>query len=328
MSRYCALVITYNRPKLLLRCLNEVINQSKKPDAIIIIDNGSTSETTETLINNGYVDLTFMSARDDGARITNKFKNGIIIHFYKIQSNKGPGSAFYCGFKLFFEKNYDWLWVMDDDGYPDRECLEYLDTHKNAADLLNSLVINEENKELLAFGLFEKRHKKLILERRDAEANSHNGVILSAANPFNGTFLPRNLIQSIGFPLYQMYGWGVEDEYEKRAIKKGFLVATVAKALHFHPKNRVEQVSILNGRYKINLQNDELKNYINLRNLSYISARYGGFMSAVRFLMAYTYFFITTVNILGYLKFVKAFSHGVIGHWGGQNSYQKNPKNR
>ncbi|WP_415837504.1 glycosyltransferase, partial [Parendozoicomonas haliclonae] len=45
MIKRCALVVTYNRPKLLVRCLDALVNQSLKLDAIIIIDNGSGIET-------------------------------------------------------------------------------------------------------------------------------------------------------------------------------------------------------------------------------------------------------------------------------------------
>jgi rhamnopyranosyl-N-acetylglucosaminyl-diphospho-decaprenol beta-1,3/1,4-galactofuranosyltransferase len=323
MNRYCALVVTYNRPNLLLRCLNELIAQSLKLNAIIIVDNGSTSETMERLADNDYIDLNSTTESNDGTTITNYFKNDVTVHYRKLESNKGPGYAFYCGVKLFFEMNYDWLWMMDDDGYPDRECLKHLEKHKTTGAFLNSLVIDEENKGKLAFGLFGKRHNSLILTKEDANKLSDNGLIIGAANPFNGTFVSRNLVNSIGFPLYQMYGWGVEVEYEKRALKNEFLVATIVEAFHFHPKGRVEQVSILNGRYKLNLQSNKFKNYIDLRNSSYIWSRYGGRMSVVKLFVAYTYFFVTRMKFLGYLNFLIAFCHGIIGHWGYEKKYLK-----
>lgn len=323
MSGYCALVVTYNRPKLLLRCLGELIAQSLKLNAIIIVDNGSTAETMEGLAENDYIDLKTITKRGNGAAIINYFKNDVAIHYCKLESNRGPGYAFYYGVKLFFEMNFEWLWMMDDDGYPDRNCLRYLDEHKSTDAFLNALVIDEEIKEKLAFGLFAKRRNSIILTKEDAEKYSDDGVIIGAANPFNGTLVSRNLVNSIGFPHYQMYGWGVEVEYEKRASKNGFLVATIVNALHFHPKGRVEQVSILNGRYKINLQSNELKNYIDIRNNSYLWLKYGGKISVLKLFTAYTYFFVTRMEILGYLKFLKAFCHGILGHWGYENKYLK-----
>ena len=38
-------VVTYNRKQLLLKCLDSLINQKLKPDAIYIVDNNSTDNT-------------------------------------------------------------------------------------------------------------------------------------------------------------------------------------------------------------------------------------------------------------------------------------------
>ena len=321
MNRYCALVVTYNRPKLLLRCLNELVGQSLKLNAIVVVDNGSSVETMERLAENGYMDVSSTTESGDDTIISDYLKNDVTIHYRKLKSNKGPGYAFHYGVKLFFEMNYDWLWMMDDDGYPDRECLKHLDKYKATGEFLNSLVIDEENKGRLAFGLCVKGGGSLILTRQDACKVSDNGLIFGSVNPFNGTFVSRSLVNSIGFPLCQMYGWGVEVEYEKRALKNGFSVATIVESMHFHPKCRVEQVSFLNGRYKLSLQSNRSNNYIYLRNYSYILWRYGGRVAMLKFFVLYTCFFVTRMKIPGYLSFLIAFFHGIIGRWGYENKY-------
>ncbi len=46
-----AVVVTYNRLELLKECIEAVLSQTHKPDAIIVIDNGSTDSTPEWLHN-------------------------------------------------------------------------------------------------------------------------------------------------------------------------------------------------------------------------------------------------------------------------------------
>ena len=44
-------IITHNRSELLVRCLENVLKQTRKLDKILIIDNGSTDNTSEILKN-------------------------------------------------------------------------------------------------------------------------------------------------------------------------------------------------------------------------------------------------------------------------------------
>ena len=44
----CSVVVTYNRKNLLVKCIDALINQELKPDAIYIVDNNSTDQTQQT----------------------------------------------------------------------------------------------------------------------------------------------------------------------------------------------------------------------------------------------------------------------------------------
>lgn len=50
-----AVVVTFNRKKLLLECLNALRNQTYPLDAIFIIDGPSTDGTPEALLECGYI---------------------------------------------------------------------------------------------------------------------------------------------------------------------------------------------------------------------------------------------------------------------------------
>ena len=45
MEKVIAVVVTYNRQKLLSECITALRNQTRKPDAILVVNNGSTDDT-------------------------------------------------------------------------------------------------------------------------------------------------------------------------------------------------------------------------------------------------------------------------------------------
>ena len=51
----CAVVVSYNRKFLLLKCLNGLLKQTKPLDGICLIDNASTDVTPELLNANGFL---------------------------------------------------------------------------------------------------------------------------------------------------------------------------------------------------------------------------------------------------------------------------------
>ena len=93
-KRIIAVVVTHNRCKLLKRCINNILNQSVPPEEILVINNGSTDNTKDEL---------------------KKLKINTIY-----QDNLGSAGGWVTGIKYAIEKKFDAIWLMDDDGYPDR----------------------------------------------------------------------------------------------------------------------------------------------------------------------------------------------------------------
>ena len=313
-DKNCALVVTYDRPLLLLRCLDSLMKQSKQLNGIIIVDNGSDSKTPKLLRKHGFLNIDFGEFAEKDF-FANVLKDDVTIHYLRFSQNKGPGFAFFSGVEYFVSTDNDWLWMMDDDGAPHSNCLERLSLHKEKADFLNPIVLDEDNKDYLAFGLYCKKNGRKILNLADVLEVSENGLINNTANPFNGTFISRDLVNKIGFPMHELYGWGVEVEYELRSLKMGFRVASVSDAYHYHPKSRVEQVSVFFNRYLLNYNSVRIKNYIDFRNSNFLWFNYYGFKSNFKYFLAYTYFFISNFKFNDWLLYLKAATHGIFSIW-------------
>jgi len=103
-----AIVVTYLREKLLLTALEAIVGQSRPPDAVIVIDNGPTGETEES--------------------VRRRFPQVI---YSRLGENKGPAGGFAAGLKIAYEHGHDWFWLFDDDCRPEGpNCLEALLAHQ------------------------------------------------------------------------------------------------------------------------------------------------------------------------------------------------------
>ena len=95
-----ALIVTHNRLSDLKNCIKAVQSQTLKIDKLLIIDNGSTDGTKKYLKDN---------------RIFS-------IH----TENLGSAGGWNKGINYALINNYKYIWMMDDDGFPNIDSLNLL----------------------------------------------------------------------------------------------------------------------------------------------------------------------------------------------------------
>ncbi len=101
----CAVVVTYNRKEKLEKCLECILNQQGVISDIVVVDNASTDGTKEM--------------------ITDKFScEG--IYYYNTGSNLGGAGGFEFGVREAVLKGYKYIWIMDDDTWPEKDTLKEL----------------------------------------------------------------------------------------------------------------------------------------------------------------------------------------------------------
>jgi rhamnopyranosyl-N-acetylglucosaminyl-diphospho-decaprenol beta-1,3/1,4-galactofuranosyltransferase len=202
MEKVIAVVVTYNRQHLLTECIQALRNQTRKPDTILVINNGSTDTTEQWL--ETQADL-----------------------FYITQKNTGSAGGFNTGISWAFKKGYSWIWCMDDDGYPKEDALEkLLEPQTDLLCLRNCAVINKEDKKSF---VWKTKHYANIDE---VDCNMIEGI----AHPFNGTLIHRNIVERVGTPEPSLFLWGDESEYLCRITNKNNIpVYTIANSIHYHP---------------------------------------------------------------------------------------------
>lgn len=207
-SQVAAVLVTYNRLELLKKVLFSLKNQTKFIDKIIVINNGSTDGTTEWL----------------------ESQSGIEIIS---QSNTGSSGGQARGFKEAYDQGYEWIWEMDDDVLPDENCLEIMWASRKENKVISPLRIAEDGNvffnDTLEFNLsnpFKSFWKKIINENDISQDFIH-----AVGITFEGAFFHRSLIEKIGLPEKNIFIYGDDSEFFIRAVKAGFTVGILTKAI-------------------------------------------------------------------------------------------------
>ena len=212
-----AAVVTHNRFKLLQRCYGSILQQTKSPNEILIVDNDSTDETHEY------------------------FKDSECT--YIRQENTGSAGGWNTAIGYALDNNFDFIWLMDDDGFPDREALEELTKNfNNDFSCLSSIVISENNHEKFVFpfpklssnnlpSLFSLPRKYYTVRsiQRYLNNNQYHYVHL-----FNGALISTTAIRTIGNVDTSYYMFGDEVDFFFRLQKAG-KVRSQFSSKHYHP---------------------------------------------------------------------------------------------
>jgi len=304
-EKVCAVVVTFNRKDLLIECLNSLVNQTRKIDTILIIDNLSTDGTDKLLLKNNFIDILPPQAISEPFTVAYKKENQD-IKYIKMNENTGGAGGFHMGTKTAHEDGFDWIWLMDDDGLPNNDCLNNLLLHKDEADFLAPLVIDIEDKNNLSFGIQDEN--KTIYQVIEITKE----IYPNTANPFNGILLSKKLITEIGYPKRDMFIWGDEFEYFTRILNSKFHILTIANAIHKHPKNRVITYKILNNK-RVSFQNVPLKDYCLYRNYAYVNYNLRKKTNIIKDIVKYTIFFLSRFEFNNLIFFLSATMDGVKG---------------
>ena len=219
-----AIIITYNRPDLLLRCINFINDQTRVPDDILVINNGSTDNTEKLLINNSIQFIT--------------------------QNNTGSAGGWFTGINHALNNNFDAVWMMDDDGYPDINSLKILENLISNYDNVccSSMVVDEKNTNNFIFPLpilnINKFPKIFGFKRKlytlDELKKYSSDTTYPYAQLFNGALISTKALKKIGNINKNYFIFGEETDFFYRLKKIGNIIS-VNNALHLHPNvnNRI-----------------------------------------------------------------------------------------
>ena len=308
----CAVIVTFNRASLLVDCLASIEAGSEQPVSYVVFDNGSTDDTL-ALVKLRY-NLKFQQRGIIGNVKAEIWRGGAVTCIHS-PVNLGGAGGFFTALKYAHEylAGSDFYWLMDDDGSVGRDALRELKASSTVDMIANSLVIDHDDDNRLAFGLtVDGVH---CSTRQELHLATSNSVVVNAINPFNGTFVGREVIERIGYPKPELFIWGDEVEYMYRAMKHGIELRTIVRAIHYHPAGRVETAQSRLFRFHVNKQRSRLRNYCDYRNRAYITWQYER-VRIVAHLGRYILFYLERFDFAGLIFFMRASLDGVCQNWG------------
>ena len=106
LSKTAAVIVTFNRSAKLMKVLDALDGQTRRPDVILVVDNASTDDTRA---------LVEARARDD-----------LSIRYLRLPQNIGGAGGFHEGLKAAYGLGAHYFWVSDDDAYPLPDAIERL----------------------------------------------------------------------------------------------------------------------------------------------------------------------------------------------------------
>jgi len=191
-----AVVVTYNRKKLLHECLQALLAQTRPLDEIIVIDNAST-DGTDQMVSKEFPQVTYV----------------------RLPENIGGAGGFHEGMKLAYEKGHDWIWVMDDDAIAKNDSVEKL--LKAIAELGDQASKSSLWSQTIADGKFSNILDKVSLE-----------PIESAM--FVGFAVNSRLVETVGLPRADFFIYYDDAEYCSRIRRAGGVISRVVGSIVYH----------------------------------------------------------------------------------------------
>lgn len=240
-------IVTYNRADLLTRTLTGLAAQTRRPDAVIVVDNASTDHTQQVLA--GVTDLP--------------------LQVVTSPENSGGAGGFHQGMRAAHTQGFDRIWLMDDDVVPAPECLAVLMAHEGPClmavreDLDGRLV----EKSALTFDL----RNPLVVRPKTASVDSTYAdraampVEVALENvAFEGFLVRREVVDAIGLPDPTFFIFYDDVDFAIRARRAGFAVLGLRDAVLVRQLDFDQQHSL-----------DTWKGFYMYRNLFVVHRRYG-----------------------------------------------------
>ncbi|HML34144.1 glycosyltransferase [Sporomusa sphaeroides] len=219
-------LVTFNRLNKLKIALKAYDEQSFKPEYIIIVNNNSTDGTTEYL------------------HEWNSIPSESCKHIINLDKNVGGSGGFYEGLKRALDLNADWIWVADDDAYPDTSAIEIADEI-----IKDKTIVNDQVSAICGSVIDDGKIDCLHRKRIFAKALNIHEVPVSIEEykskyfelqlfSYVGTIINKKFLKLVGLPKKDYFIYYDDTEHSMRLAEKGKILCFPAiKITHNHEAN-------------------------------------------------------------------------------------------
>lgn len=193
MNKVVAVITTYNRLGMLQCCIRKLEQQSVPCD-ILVINNAATDGTAEYL---------------------QQIKNDR-LKYYTLDENVGSSGGFSYGVRKAVEHGYEYVWIMDDDCFPETDALY---NFLKADNELNGNYGWLSSKCLWLDGTICEMNLQRKTPYTDIKL-ANKKFIPSQMATFVSLFLRTETVKKYGLPIKEFYIWVDDWEYTRRISRK------------------------------------------------------------------------------------------------------------
>lgn len=241
-EKVCSVIVAYNDLDDFKVLLKKVGEQNFKCTKVIVIDNSDDD-------NKNYI-------KNECKNFTDDYK--IPISYYESKKNLGSALGFSLGMQLSMKENIDWVWLHDQDGYPDNNCLfNLIENSRNSETYIIAPAVYDINNNYLDY--FRCKNNCFL---NGVGANNKKQKEFIDVFGTAGVLIHKDVIKNIGPYDGENFFVGYEDiEYSFRCLSKGYKVLLLNNAVYRHPD--------LAEKYKYK-RKDSIFKYIKPVNFSHI----------------------------------------------------------
>lgn len=284
--RIVCVVVTRDRPETLARCLVAIAEQSRRPDHLVVVDNGPDEQVRELLAASPIPHTYLPSA-----------------------TNLGGAGGFAYGILTARALDADWVWLADDDGRPgnDRTLATLLRcADDKALDAVSPLVLDLADPDRLAFPL----RRGLTWARTRADLEGARFIPL-VAQLFNGALLSARALDAVGVPDPRLFIRGDEVEVHRRMVRSGMRFGTCVLATYRHPSGVADYSPILGGRVPVYVPVNRDRADTVFRNQGYLTNQPGMRWRRWPVEARYAWYFLATQrDVTGYRHWLSRSAQG------------------
>lgn len=230
MPSVCAVLVTYNRCELLAEALDRLAAQTRRPDGVLVVDNASSDGTADLLARRADVEV------------------------LRLAANGGGAGGFAAGLRRARAAGHDWYWLMDDDTFPEPDCLERLLDGAERAPTPPSLMTSAVRWKDGTLHPMNRPWPRTNA-RADFVRAARAGLVPVRSASFVSTMVHRDAIDRHGLPLAHYFIWHDDTEYTRRVLnhEAGYLVPG-SIALHW-TERAYNVISDDRGRFYFKVRN-------------------------------------------------------------------------
>ncbi|TNY36784.1 glycosyltransferase [Thermomonospora catenispora] len=191
-ARVVAVVVTHDRRELLAESLTAIIEQTRPPDLIIVVDNASTDGTRQM--------------------VRERFPQ---VELLALGANTGGAGGFAAGMALALERDAERIWLMDDDTVPKPGALEALLAAADGAALVASRVIWTDGR---PHPMNTPRPKPGATPAERAAAHRVGCIPIRSAS-FVSVLVDAAAVRECGLPIADYFLWNDDFEFTTRLLR-------------------------------------------------------------------------------------------------------------